>query len=148
MPYLDVFLIHHTHRLLRARHQGLLTLHGTMHIAQHIIIPALLQRTAQQPRILQIRERNATEALKAQMHEVEVLRDDGRSWAREVEREAVFDGAEVVELEDEVLGQVRLVAPDDPADTDVGEAELVAGGVDGDDTREAEVPFEFGLLGV
>jgi hypothetical protein len=50
-----------------------------------------------------------------------------------------------VQLEDEVLGQVRLVAPDDPADAAVREPELVAGGVDGHDARELEVPLELGV---
>lgn len=49
-----------------------------------------------------------------------------------------------MQLEDEVLWQELLAPPDDPADTDVREAELVPGGVDRDDTGDAEVPLELG----
>ena len=67
-----------------------------------------------------------------------------------------------MQLEDEVLGQVLLVAPDDPAwkkiravtanmggqrtDADVGQAKLVSGGVDTDDAGDLEVPEKFGLM--
>lgn len=105
-----------------------------MTIAQNMIIPTLLQRPAQQPRILQIRQCNTAVALEAEVHEVEVLRNNGRGGAREVEREAVFDGAEVMELEDEVLGEVGLVAPDDPAYTNICKAEFVA--TDGGKNRQ------------
>jgi hypothetical protein len=59
------------------------------------------------------------------MDKVEILCDDRGGGTREVEREAVFDGAEVMEFEDEVLREVGFVAPDDPADADVGEAVFV-----------------------
>lgn len=45
-----------------------------------------------------------------------------------------------MQLEDEVFGQVGLIAPDDPANARVDEAEFVARGVDGFDAGELEVP--------
>jgi hypothetical protein len=75
-------------------------------------------------------------------HEVEVLRNDRRGRAREVERERVLDRAEIVQLEDEVLREVGLVAPDNPADATVRKSELVTGRVDRHDARELEVPQE------
>lgn len=53
-------------------------------------------------------------------------------------------GPEVVNVEDEFLGEELRVTPDDPADAGVDEAVLVARNVDADDVGEAEVPFEFG----
>lgn len=47
-----------------------------------------------------------------------------------------------MQLKDELLRQMGLVAIDKPADADVGEAKLVAAGVDADDARDAEVPLE------
>jgi hypothetical protein len=46
--------------------------------------------------------------------EVEVLSDDLGARAGEVEGVGLFGAAEVVELENQVLGEVGLVAPDDP----------------------------------
>jgi hypothetical protein len=43
-----------------------------------------------------------------------------------------------------MLGEHGFVAPDDPPDAGVDEAEFVAGGVDGLDAWELEVPFEAG----
>ena len=50
--------------------------------------------------------------------------------------------AEVVDAEDQVVGQRGAVAPQRPADAGVDEAELVAGRVDRGDAGEAEVPDE------
>lgn len=116
-----------------------------MHITENGVVTALLKRTRKETRILHVSEGNTPEALEAKMNEVEVLRDDGRSRAREVEGEAVFDGTEVVQFEDQVLREMGLVPPDDPANADVGKTELVARRVDGDDTRQAEVPWKFRL---
>ena len=45
-----------------------------------------------------------------------------------------------MKLKDEVLWKVFLGAPYNPADTDIREAELVTGCIDGDNTRNLEVP--------
>lgn len=105
---------------------------------------ALLERAREQAGVLHVVERDGAVALEAEVQEVEVLRDDRVRWTREVERERVLDRAEVVQLEDEVLREVLLGAPDDPANTDVGKTELVTGGVDRDNTGDTEVPLELG----
>lgn len=64
------------------------------------------------------------------MDQIVVLRYNLSARAREVERVRLFGAAEVVELEDEVLGEIRFVAPNDPTDTGVDETVFVAGGVD------------------
>ena len=64
---------------------------------------------------------------------------------REVQRERRHVAAEVVDVEDEVLRQRLLVAPDRPADAGVDEPVLVAGGVDRLHPLEPEVPLQLGL---
>lgn len=59
------------------------------------------------------------------MQKVEILCNNGCGRAGEVEGEGVLDGSEIVELEDEIFGEMCLVTPDDPADADVCETELV-----------------------
>jgi hypothetical protein len=97
-----------------------------MNIAQNIKISAFFQRPTQQPRILEIIKGDPAVAFEAQVQQVEILCDDGCSGTRKVKRERVFDGSQIVELEDKVLGEMGFVAPDDPSNTDVYKTELVA----------------------
>lgn len=71
---------------------------------------------------------NLAVAREAEVDQVVVLDDDLRAGAGEVEREGLLGAAEVVEFEDEVLGEEGLVAPDDPADAGGDEAVFVAWG--------------------
>jgi hypothetical protein len=64
---------------------------------------------------------------------------------REVEREGRHVVAQVVDPEDQVLGQRLGVPPQDPADARVHEPVLVARGVDGGDPRRPEVPGQVGV---
>jgi len=48
-----------------------------------------------------------------------------------------------MKFKDEIFWKVFLRPPYNPADTDIGETELVTGGVDGDDTGNPEVPQKF-----
>jgi hypothetical protein len=82
------------------------------------------------------------EAVEAEAQEVVVLSHDLRAGPREVERERGHVVAEVVDPEDQFLGQRLRVAPDDPADPRVDEPVLVAGRVDRAHPRETEVPDE------
>jgi len=68
------------------------------------------------------------------MEEIEILRNNGCCGTGEVQGERIFDRAEVVKFEDEVLGKMSLVSPYDPANPDVAQTEFVAAGrhVDGD----------------
>ena len=76
----------------------------------------------------------------AEMNQIVVLGDDLCSWTGEVQCVGLFSAAKVVQLEDEVLGQVGFVTPDDPANTSVDETELVAGDVDRLHTGKLEIP--------
>lgn len=80
----------------------------------------------------------------AETDELVVLANDLRGTLGEVEGEGGLVGAEVVDVEDELLGEVLGSPPDDPADTGVDEAVLVAGDVDGDDLFTSEIPLEVG----
>lgn len=64
----------------------------------------------------------------AEADELVVLANDLGGTLGEVEGEGGLLGAEVVDVEDEVLGEVLVGAPDDPANTGVDEAVLVFGG--------------------
>lgn len=61
----------------------------------------------------------------AEADELVVLADDLGGALGEVEREGGLLGAEVVDVEDEVLGEVFVRTPDDPADAGVDEAVLL-----------------------
>ena len=74
------------------------------------------------------------------MDQVVVLGYDLGARAGEVERVGLFCAAEVVEFEDQMLGEVGFVAPDDPAYARVDETEFVARCVDGLDAGEFKVP--------
>src|SRR5262245_38481007 len=84
-------------------------------------------------------------ALETEPQEVVVLRDDLGSRTREVQRERRHVVAEVVDPENQILGQRLAVAPHDPAHAGVDEPELVPRGVDRDDSRQLEVPRELGV---
>jgi hypothetical protein len=45
-----------------------------------------------------------------------------------------------MQLENKIFGKMRLVAPDNPANTTVRKTEFVARSVDGHDTGKLEVP--------
>ena len=80
-------------------------------------------------------------ALVPEADEVVVLGEHHRGAGREVEGEGGVGLAEVVLVEDEVVGQVGLLAEDEPADARVDEPELVAGDVDRAHLLEPEVPL-------
>ena len=82
------------------------------------------------------------EPVEAEPEEVVVLGDDLGARPREVEGERRHVVPEVVDPEDQVLGQRRGIAPDDPADTGVDEPVLVPRRVDRGDARQAEVPHQ------
>lgn len=138
--YLDVLLIE-SDGLFGTGQQ---ILDGAVDVTEYCKVTALLQGPTEQPCVLQVIKSDAPEALEAEMYEVEVLCDDGMRRTREVQRERVLHGAQVVQFEDEVLGQQRLVAPDNPANTDVRQTELVSGRVDRDDTWDLEIPKVLG----
>ena len=81
----------------------------------------------------------------AEAQEVEVLADNFSAGARKVERECGHVAAEVIHVEDQLLGKVVLLAPKRPADAQRGQTKLMAGGIDGFHAGQAEVPEEVRL---
>jgi hypothetical protein len=73
------------------------------------------------------------------------LSDDLRSSAGEVEGKGCLIGTEVIDVEDEFLGQVLGVTPYDPTDTRVNESVLVSGDVDRRNFGKTEVPEQTGV---
>ena len=51
-------------------------------------------------------------------------------WATEIQVERVVCGTQVVQLKDELLGEILCTAPDDPSYTNSTHTVLVARGVD------------------
>jgi len=80
-----------------------------------------------------------------ELEEGVVLGHDLRPGTREVEREGRHVVAQVVDPEDEVLGERLRIAPHRPADAGVHESVLVTGGIDGLHARHAEVPLQVGV---
>jgi hypothetical protein len=103
----------------------------------------ILERCGEKVRDAGEVEHDGAVSVLAEADELVVLADDLGGALGEVEGEGGLVGAEVVDVEDELLGEELGVAPDDPADAGVDEAVLVAGDVDADDVGEAKIPFEF-----
>jgi hypothetical protein len=89
-----------------------------------------------------VKKKGVMKYLEAVSNKLVVLRDDLAGAFGEVKCEGGLVGAEVVDVEDELVGQVLLVAPDAPADAGVDEAVLMAADVDALDPGETEVPLQ------
>ena len=111
-----------------------------MNITQDLIEAALLKCAAKQPSIFEIIQSDRTVPFEPKMDEIEVLGYDGVGRAREVEREGILHGTQVVKFEDEVLGEVSFGSPDDPTYSDVRQAEFMTGCVNRDNTGDLEIP--------
>jgi hypothetical protein len=85
------------------------------------------------------------EALLAQAQELEVLQDDLRPGPGEVQGEGWHVAAEIVHVEDQVLGQVLRLAPERPSNSWIYQPELMARGLDGHHAVEPEIPDELWL---
>src|SRR5580700_11929702 len=73
---------------------------------------------------------NAPVALEAKAQEVVVTGDDLPGRPGEVDLEHRHVAAQIVDVEDEVIGELAGVPPDDPADTQRSQPELVPRGAD------------------
>ncbi len=80
-----------------------------------------------------------------QPEEVVVLAHDLVPGTGEVQREGRHVAAQVVHVEDQVLGEILAIAPDHEADARVDEPVLVAGHVDRLHHRQPEVPRQVGV---
>ena len=83
---------------------------------------------------------NLAVAFSAQPYEIVILRDHLPARPREVQGEGRHVAAQIVDPEDQLLGQVRLCRARSPSHAQGREPELVAGGIDRLDARQAEVP--------
>lgn len=117
--------------------EGLQLVHalGAVDVAHALIPPCSFQAFGQQAGVGEAVLHDGAVAVEAEVDEEEVLGDDLGARAGEVEGVGFLGAAEVVELEDEVFGQVGLVPPDDPSDSSVDQAEFVSRCVDGLDAR-------------
>jgi hypothetical protein len=118
--------------------------HVTMNIAQHGEEACSFKGTGEGTCILHVDQGDIAIALETEMEEAEILRDDRMRRSREVQRERVFHRTKVVELKNEVFGEILCGAPDNPAHSNVTKTKLVARCVDRNNTRDFEVPFQFG----
>ena len=78
-------------------------------------------------------QHDAAVAALAQADQLVVLPNDLGSTAGEVESKGSLVRSEVVDVEDELFGEVLGVAPNRPTDTRIHQTVLVAGDVDADD---------------
>src|ERR1700683_2777550 len=78
-------------------------------------------------------------ALKAETQKVVVLGDDLAGRAGEVDLKDRHVAAEVVDVEHQVVGKLLAVSPEDPADAQRSQAELVPRGADRLDPGQPEV---------
>ena len=97
-----------------------------MDVTENCVVASLLQGTAEQSRILEIRQPNGAITLETKMNEVEVLGDDRRRRSREIEGEGILHRSKVMKLEDQIFGKVGLVTPDDPSNSDIAQSELMS----------------------
>ena len=85
-------------------------------------------------------------ALAPETQEIVILGDDLAAGTREIQGEGGHVAAQVIDPEDQVLGQLLGIAPDHPANAQGRQPELVAGGVDGFHARQPEIPEEIGIV--
>lgn len=133
-----------------------------MDIAQDFVVSAVLKGPAQCAGILEVLEADCPVSSESEVEEQEVLSDDWSCRATEVEGERVFDRAEIMEFENEILWEETLRTPDNPTDANLSKAELVCntilsihlaqlndrkptpGGINGDNPGNLEIPYELG----
>ncbi len=78
--------------------------------------------------------------LAAEPKEQIVLRDNLTGGTRKVQREGRHVAAQIIDVEDQIVGQIGFVAPDDPTDSQRREAVFVSRGVDRTHACQAKVP--------
>lgn len=73
-------------------------------------------------------------------NQVVIPADDLAGRSVKIERESRQIAAQIVDMENQVFRKVLRFMPDNPAGTQWGEAEFVAGRADGLDARQPEIP--------
>ena len=102
-----------------------------MDVADADVPARRFQSLAQQSSISQTVLHDGSVTIEPKVNQVVVLADNVSPRSREVQCVRLLGAAQVVEFEDQVFWQQRLVAPDDPAYTGVDKTELVARSIDG-----------------
>src|ERR1044072_6056576 len=110
-------------------------------VADQLEVAVLPQLLRQRPGVLLHRLHDVGVALAPVADEVVVLGEHHRGPGGEVEGEGRVGLAQVVLVEDEILGQIGFLAEDEPADARVDEPQLVPGDVDRAHLLEPEVPL-------
>ena len=89
-----------------------------------------LQRFAKDACVCQGVLHDRSVSIEAQVDQVVVLSDDLRTGPREIQRIRFLGSSKVMQLELQVLGQVFLIAPDDPTHAGKYESKFVPGNID------------------
>ena len=110
-------------------------------VADHLEATTVAQVLRKHARVLLHLLHHVGVAITPEPDEVVVLRQHHRGTRGEVQRERRVGLAEVVLVEDQVLGQVGPLPEDQPADARVDKPVLVPGHVDRPDLLELEVPL-------
>src|ERR1700683_4186947 len=79
-------------------------------------------------------------AFKPQSKKVVVLANDLTRWTRKIQRKGRHVAAEVVDAKNQILRQVRVIAPYHPAHPERRQPEFVTRRVDRFDSRQAKIP--------
>lgn len=111
-----------------------------MNVADALVPPGGFESSAEKTCIGQGILHDTAVTREAKVDEIVVLRNDLRTWAREVQGVRFFSPTEVMKLEDKVLGELRFIPPDNPANTSVDQTEFVTRDVDGFYARKFEIP--------
>ena len=105
----------------------------------------LSRRCREGPRVVLHLLHDVGVTLAAQADEVVVLRQHHRGARGEVQRERGVGLAEIVLVEDQVLGEVGLLPEDQPADARIDQPVLVSRDIDRTHLLEPEVPLRLGI---
>lgn len=96
-----------------------------MDVTQNLVVSTIVESSAQRASVLQVLEGDRPVPCKPKVEEHEVLSDYRSSRATKVERERIFNGAEIMEFENKVLREEILRAPDDPTDANLSKTKLI-----------------------
>lgn len=97
-----------------------------VNIAHANIPPAGFENVTKKACIGEAILHDGAETVKTQVYEVVVLGNDLSSRTGKVESVRFFSASKVMKLEDEVLGKIGLIAPDDPPNAGVYQPKLMA----------------------
>ena len=95
-------------------------------IADASIPSGSLECLGQQSCVTHAAFHDSSVAIEAKVDEVVVLANDLSARSREIQGVALFRATQVVQLKDQMFGKIRLVSPDDPANTRIDKTEFMS----------------------